>query len=86
MTPEKLKARQLVKAKAFEAEMKRKTEFLKPIVIGCCWLQEEASNDPAYSVLKNFQVCVMLEVPEKAILILLICLVIPTCNVCLLYC
>jgi hypothetical protein len=37
VTPEKLKARQVAKARAWEAEMGKACEVLRPVCIGCCW-------------------------------------------------
>jgi hypothetical protein len=56
VTPERLKARQLARAKAFEEEMKKKTELLKPIAIGCCWWQPNEVSNPASSLLDKFMV------------------------------
>lgn len=38
--------RQMVKAKNFEAELKKTTEILKMLVVGCCWLQTDGTCDP----------------------------------------
>jgi hypothetical protein len=57
-SPGKLKARQLAKARNWEAELRfKKSETLHPIVIGVCWwTPESSSSDPLYSKLREFQV------------------------------
>ena len=55
-TPERMKARQLAKAKAFEAEMKQKCQALRAFFIGCLWWTPEGSTDPNYKKLTEFTV------------------------------
>ena len=60
ITPERLKARQLAKAKAFEAEMKKQTQAMNSLVIGCIWWNPHTSGaqaDPNYGKLVEFAVC-----------------------------
>ena len=60
VTPERMKARQLAKAKAFEAEMKKQTTAMSSLVIGCIWWNPHTSGsatDPSYNKLAQFAVC-----------------------------
>ena len=55
-----MKARQLAKAKAFEAEMKKQTQVMSSLVIGCIWwnpLTSGSPGDPNYNKLARFAVC-----------------------------
>ena len=58
-TPERLKARQQARARAFEAEMQRmqKCEILKPRCIGCCWFNpnEDEEESPEVKLLLQFK-------------------------------
>ena len=56
-TPDRMKARQLARAKAFEIEMKKKTELLQPVCVDCCWWEPDQTSNPAIEMLKQFQVC-----------------------------
>ena len=60
VSPERLKARQLAKAKAWDAEQKvgKKCQILKPVCIGCCWwgLDTTYERDPTWEKLKAFTV------------------------------
>ena len=58
ITPERLKARQLAKAKAFEEEMKKQTKAMAALVIGCIWWNPHTSGntDPNYNKLAEFSV------------------------------
>jgi len=54
-----MKARQLAKARNWEAELrcKKKSEVLHPIVIGICWWSPDmGTSDPLYNKLREFQV------------------------------
>jgi hypothetical protein len=57
-SPGKLKARQLAKARNWEAELRcKKSEILQPVVIGVCWWTTDSlTSDPLYSKLREFQV------------------------------
>ena len=65
MTPERLKARQLAKARAFELEQsKKKVEVLKPKVVGCCWDKPGKTLNFMEEVLLQYKVCANLLVLE----------------------
>ena len=54
-----ISARQLAKAKAWEADMKRKKlEVLKPVCVGCLWsdLGEVFKRDPDWERLQQYTV------------------------------
>lgn len=50
---------QLAKAKAWEAEMKRKCKPMKPVTVGCLWLDEASLN----LTLKQFAACLLVDAP-----------------------
>lgn len=59
MSPEKLKARQAAKARAWELEMGRRCELLRPVCLGCLWwpLQDSGPKEnPALEILSRFKV------------------------------
>ena len=53
------KDQQLAKAKAWEAEMKRKCKPIKPVTVGCLWLEEALLN----LTLKRFAACLLVDGP-----------------------
>ena len=53
------KDQQLAKAKAWEAEMKRKCKPMKPVTLGCLWLEDAALN----LTLKQFAACLLIDEP-----------------------
>lgn len=50
---------QLEKAKAWEAEMKRKCKPMKPVTVGCLWSKEASFN----LTLKKFSACLLVDDP-----------------------
>ena len=56
---ENKKDQQLAKAKAWEAEMKRKCKPLKPVTLGCLWLNDATLNQ----TLKQFGACLLTDGP-----------------------
>lgn len=57
--PENKRDQQLAKAKAWEAAMKRKCKPMKPISLGCLWLEEAEVS----VVLKQFAACLLVDGP-----------------------
>lgn len=56
---ENKKDQQQAKAKAWEAEMKRKCKPIKPVTVGCLWLEEASLN----LTLKRFAACLLVDGP-----------------------
>ncbi|XP_078367625.1 uncharacterized protein LOC144651533 [Oculina patagonica] len=56
---ENKKDQQLAKAKAWEAEMKRKCKPMKPVALGCLWLDDATLN----LTLKQFAACLLVDGP-----------------------
>ncbi|ELU01556.1 hypothetical protein CAPTEDRAFT_224097 [Capitella teleta] len=60
VSPEKLKARQVAKARAWEMEMGKSCEVLRPVCTGCCWWSPGEANDlrsnPNLELLTRFTV------------------------------
>ena len=57
MTPERLKARQLAKARAFEmARAKTTVEVPKPVTVGCCWDEPGKTLNLMEQALEQFKV------------------------------
>lgn len=56
---ENKKDQQLAKAKAWEAAMKRKCKPMKPVTLGCLWLEDAALN----LTLKQFAACLLVDEP-----------------------
>ncbi len=59
MNSENKKDQQLAKAKAWEAEMKRKCKPMKPVALGCLWLDDATLN----LTLKQFAACLLVDGP-----------------------
>lgn len=59
MNSENKKDQQLAKAKAWEAEMKRKCKPMKPVALGCLWLNDATLN----LILKQFAACLLVDGP-----------------------
>ena len=56
---ENKKDQQLAKAKAWEAEIKRKCKPMKPVTVGCLWFDEASLN----LTLKQFAACLLVDAP-----------------------
>ncbi|XP_041370623.1 chromatin assembly factor 1 subunit A-like [Gigantopelta aegis] len=67
VTPEVLKARQMAKAEAWEAEMKRQCQPVLPLVIGCFW-EGETPVEEKMQKLQTFKaVCMVAVVPVSLV-------------------
>lgn len=58
-TGQSKKDQQLAKAKAWEAEMKRKCKPMKPLTVGCLWSEEALTN----LTLAKFSACLLVDSP-----------------------
>lgn len=58
-TGQNKKDQQLAKAKAWEAEMKRKCKPMKPVTVGCLWSEEALTN----LILAKFSACLLVDSP-----------------------
>lgn len=55
------KEQQLAKAKAWEAELRKRCKAMKPVCIGCTW------SDEINDVLKKFEACLLVDGPSISV-------------------
>ena len=65
-TVEQWRAKRAAKALAWEVELKRQTQVLKPIIVGCVWLHGcQNQSKFAQTKLEAFKAVTLVEVPIK---------------------